>query len=74
MQADLFLVIGIAVGVLALPAMLSAFSESRSPRSGAILVMISAGLIALAAIKNPQGYSIDDVPDVVSRVVHRFIS
>jgi hypothetical protein len=74
MQADLFLVIGIAVGILSLPAMLSAFSGSRSPRSGAILVMISAGLIALAAIKNPQGYTIDDVPGAVSRVVHRFIS
>jgi len=73
MQADLYLVVGIVLGILSLPAMLSAFSEGRSPRAGAIIVMISGGLIALAAIENPQGYEVSDVPLAFERVVHRAI-
>ncbi|MBN2907556.1 MAG: hypothetical protein JXJ18_12675 [Rhodobacteraceae bacterium] len=74
MQADLFLVIGCFVGVLAVPALLSAFSSGEPPRAAAIMVLISGGLVALAVTQSPQSYTIDQLPDVFARVVNRYIN
>ena len=38
MQTDVFLVIGLALLVLSVPAMLSAITERRAPRASAIIV------------------------------------
>lgn len=72
MDADLFLVIGSAVLVLALPALIGAFSESRPPRAAAILVLIGGGLVVLAVTQNPGGYAFDDVPQALTRVIGRY--
>ena len=69
MGPDLFFVIGLGVGLLAVPALISAFSESRPPRAAAIMVMISAGLLLIAVLQNPGGYAVGEIPDVVMRVV-----
>jgi hypothetical protein len=66
---DLFLVIGLIVGALAIPAVISAFSESRPPRAAAIMVMISAGLLLVAVLEKPGGYTIGEVPEVFMGVV-----
>jgi preprotein translocase subunit Sec61beta len=71
---DLILVIGMVVGVLAIPSLLGAYSESRTPRVGAIMVMISAGLISLAIMQNPNGYTFDELPDVFFGVVARILN
>lgn len=73
MQADLFFVIGLVVLVLAIPAIIGAFSESRPPRAGAILVMIGSGLIALAIWQRPSGYALGDIPEVFARVIGRLL-
>ncbi|SIO43175.1 hypothetical protein SAMN05444722_2108 [Rhodovulum sp. ES.010] len=73
MQADLFLVIGCVVGILAVPALLSAFTHGHAPRAAAIMVLISGGLIALAVHQNPQGYRVEDVPRVFAGVVNRYL-
>ncbi|MFT6423876.1 MAG: hypothetical protein ACJAYH_001335 [Celeribacter sp.] len=72
MDTDLFLVIGAAVLVLALPALIGAFSEGRPPRAAAILVLIGGGLTVLAVTQNPGGYSIDEVPQALIRVIGRY--
>ncbi|MEM5476401.1 hypothetical protein [Pacificibacter sp. AS14] len=72
MDTDLFLVIGSAVLVLALPALIGAFSESRPPRAAAILVLIGGALVALAVTQSPSGYGFDDVPQALTRVIGRF--
>lgn len=74
MDADLFLVIGVTLGVLTVPSLLSAFSESRAPRVAAILVLISATLIALALTRKPEGYSISEIPHVYKRVLDRYLN
>lgn len=71
---DLLFVIGLVMGLLAFPALLSAFSESRAPRSAAILIMISAGLIAIATMRKPGGYSVADAPDVFFSVIGRLVN
>lgn len=71
---DLIFVIGLIVGLLAFPALLSAFSESRPPRSAAIMIMIAAGLIVTAVIQKPTGYSIDQAPTIFFEVVGRYLN
>jgi hypothetical protein len=67
------LVIGIVIGIFAIPALLSAFSESRAPRTGAILVLISGVLLAVALSRKGGGYTIDQIPDVFMSVIKRYI-
>ncbi|MCL4187882.1 MAG: hypothetical protein KJZ85_09755 [Rhodobacteraceae bacterium] len=74
MDPDLLLVIGIVLGVLAVPAILSAFTDGRPPRAAAILIMVSAGLIGLAVVNRPMAYTLDEVPDVVVRVIGRYLN
>ena len=73
MDYDIFLVIGVVVGVLAIPSFISALSDKRAPSTLAIMVLISGGLIAIAVSQKPGGYSIDSVPDVFVRVVGKYI-
>jgi len=73
MDADLFFAIGIVVVVLAIPAIVSAFSDSRPPRAGAIMIMIGGGLIALAVWQKPGGYALGDLPDIFTRVIGRWL-
>ena len=74
MDADLFLTVGIALGVLTIPSLLSAWTESRAPRLGAIFLMAAAGLVVLAVSQKPGGYKISDVPHVMLEVVARYVN
>ncbi|MBK6466255.1 MAG: hypothetical protein IPL38_14515 [Rhodobacter sp.] len=74
MDTDLFLTIGIVLGVLTIPSLLSAWTESRVPRVGALMLMAAAGLIALAISQKPGGYTFGDVPDVMMNVVGRYVN
>lgn len=74
MDTDLMLVVGLLICVLAIPSLLSAFAESRPPRSGAIMVLIGGVLLAVALTQKPSGYTFAEVPDVVFKVIGRFIN
>lgn len=74
MEADLYLVVGVMSGVLAVPSLLSAYSESRPPRAASIMVLISAGSVLVALMKKPGGYRIEDIPDAFTRVVALVLS
>jgi hypothetical protein len=71
---DLTLVIGIVVGMLAIPALLSAYSESRAPRSGAVLVLISGVLLVVALTNKGGGYRLDEVPEIFMSVIKRYLT
>jgi hypothetical protein len=70
---DLILVIGIVIGVMAIPALLAAYSESRAPRTGAILVLIAGVLLAVALSRKGGGYSIDEIPNIFMLVIKRYL-
>ena len=74
MDTDLMLVIGLAICTLAIPSLLSAFAESRAPRAGAIMVLIGGVLLALALTQKPSGYTFAEIPDVIFRVIGRFLN
>lgn len=71
---DYIFVIGLVVGLLAIPALIGAFSESRTPRAAAIMVLIAAGLVSVAVLRKPGGYSVQAVPEVFMRVVGDIIN
>lgn len=73
MDTDLMLVVGIVVCVLSLPALLAAFSESRAPRAGAIMLLIGGVLLVVALTKKPSGYTFAEIPDVFMHVIGRFL-
>ncbi len=73
MDPDLCLVVGLALGLLSVPALLSAISDSRAPRTGGLTLLAAAGLVAYAVMQKPGGYSLEEIPDVVLGVIGSFV-
>ncbi|MCF3592511.1 hypothetical protein LZG00_00685 [Rhodobacteraceae bacterium LMO-12] len=74
MDHDLALVIGLVVAVFSIPALVSAYSERRAPRVAAIAIIIGGGLVAWAVTQKPGGYQIDQIPNVMVKVVARYVN
>lgn len=74
MDTDLVLVIGVLLAALAIPSLLSAFSESRAPRAGAIMILIGGVLIAVALSQTTRDYTFAEMPDLFLRVIGRFVN
>ncbi|WP_417726488.1 hypothetical protein [Roseovarius sp.] len=74
MDPDLAMAIGMVLGVFSIPSVLSAYSEGRAPRVAALTIIASGGLVVWAISKKPGGYSFGELPEVLVRVVARFVS
>lgn len=74
MNSDLFLVLGLIIAGLAVPAVLGALVDSRVPRGAAIMVMIGSGMIAVAIMGKPSGYTFKDVPKAFTRVIGKYVN
>lgn len=74
MDTDLLLVTGVVVAILAVPSVISAFSESRPPRAAAILFLIGGTLVVIALTQGTTRYSMGDLPEVLTRVVARYLN
>ncbi|QFT58660.1 hypothetical protein FIU94_07465 [Sulfitobacter sp. THAF37] len=73
MDPDLALVLGIVIAALSIPSILSALSDRRAPRASALTILIGGGLILYALQSKPQGYTLNQVPDVFVNVVARYM-
>ena len=73
MDTDLALILGIVLGGLSIPSILSAISETRPPRMSSLLLLAAAGLIAYAMMSRPGGYRLEQIPDVFFSVLGRFL-
>ena len=69
---DLFLVVGIIIAGFAIPSILGAFAERRTPRVAAIAILVGGSLILLAISQKPGGYTLEDVPQAFIRVVAHY--
>ncbi|MEL6960013.1 MAG: hypothetical protein AAGL89_13785 [Pseudomonadota bacterium] len=74
MDPDLMFVIGLVVGVFAIPSVMGAIADGRVPRAASIAVVVGGSLIALAINEKPSGYSLGDIPDIFVSVVGRYIN
>lgn len=73
MDPDLALVIGIVLGVLSVPSILSALSDRRAPRASAVTILIAGGLVLFATQNKPGGISLDQIPDTFVSVLARYM-
>lgn len=69
MNTDIIFVVGFVIAVLSIPAIVSAFSDSRTPRVPAIVVLIGGLMIGYAMNERPGAYSFETMPDVFVRVI-----
>ena len=74
MDTDLLLTIGIVLIVLTLPSLLSAWTEGRPPRIGAIMLIAAAALIVVAITGRPGGYAFNEVPRTMLTVFSRYVN
>ncbi|ASM74275.1 MULTISPECIES: hypothetical protein [Roseobacteraceae] len=73
LDSDLALVLGVVIGLLSIPSILSAMTDGRAPRASAVTILIAGLLIIFAIQTHPGGYSIGDVPNAFVVVVARFM-
>ena len=73
MTPDIALVLGLVLAALAIPSMVSAFADARAPRVSAIMVMIGGALVLYAISSQPGGYSLDDIPRAIFRVIGQLV-
>ncbi len=73
MDYDLVLVIGLVIGILSVPSMLSAWVDGRAPRGSAVTVLVAGVLLVVALTQNPQRYQFNDIPHVVVEVIGRYL-
>lgn len=74
MDSDLVLVIGIVTFALAIPSLLSAFSESRPPRLGALMALVGGIMIVVAINRKSGGYTFAEIPHVFASVIARLMN
>ncbi len=73
MTPDIALVLGLVLVALSIPSMLSAISDRRAPRASALTILIAGALILYAVQSQPGGYTLQDIPRAVVRVIGTFI-
>jgi hypothetical protein len=71
MDTDLFLVLGISLCVIAIPAMLNAFVAGVAPRTGGTVTIGGLMLIVFAVTMRPGGYTFAQVPTAFEHVINR---
>ncbi len=72
MQPDLALVLGIILFGFSVPSILSAISDGRAPRASMLTILIAGGMILYALQTDPDGYAMEEIPDVFVRVFAQF--
>jgi hypothetical protein len=72
-DSDLALALGLVIAAFSVPSILSAMSDGRAPRASAITVLIAGGLILFAIQTKTGGYSFAELPDVMVRVLARYL-
>ena len=74
MSPDLSLTLGVILAVFAIPSIVSAFSDGRSPRVSALVFVVSGALVAYAMRVKEGGYTLREVPDTMIRVIATVIA
>ncbi|PWE32435.1 hypothetical protein DDZ14_10245 [Maritimibacter sp. 55A14] len=62
------MVVGIVLAAFSLPAIVAAWSDRRSPRAAAIVLVIGLGTVAVAIFTWPGPFGASDVPEAFVKV------
>lgn len=74
MEPDLYLVTGLLIGAFSVVSIIGAFTDGRTPRAAAVMILIATGLIVMAVSNKPGGYTWADVPHAFVRVVAKLVN
>lgn len=74
MDPDLMFVLGGALAVLMVPAILSAIVDGRTPRTPALVALIAGTMIFYAISERPSAYTIGGYPDTAARVISKYLN
>ncbi|TKZ17395.1 hypothetical protein FAP39_14535 [Shimia litoralis] len=74
MNTDYILAIGMLIGVFSIPAMMSAYADERPPRASMAAFILALSLMVLAYVRQPGGYTLTDLPNVVVTVIADIIN
>lgn len=72
MDPDTLFVIGLALAVLSIPAVVSSISKGDRPRIATITLMIAGAMVVWAMSNKPGGYTLETIPAVVAKVLRDF--
>jgi hypothetical protein len=70
---ELILVLGMVIALLAVPGIFGALVEGAAPRGAAVAVVVGGGMIIYAISQTPGGIALNEVPDIIARVVGSFL-
>ena len=73
MLSDYLLTSGLVLGLFSIPAMLAAYADLRRPRASMAAFILAVAIIVFAYVQHPGGYTLEDVPNVVVRVIAEII-
>lgn len=74
MDPDVFFVLGATICVLAIPAIVSAISDSRAPRAPSVIIVMGALMLVYALNEKPGAYTFETAPDVFASVVGKVLN
>lgn len=74
MNFDLIFVVGVTLIAFAIPALVSAYSDRRWPKTAGIMVLVGGCSIAWAVQENPGAYSLETLDDVIVSVIGSLIN
>jgi hypothetical protein len=72
LDTDLIFFLGLLLGMLAIPAIISSLSENYVPTGGLVSMGLGVGLILLAILLAPDRYSVAAVPDLFYSMLGRY--
>ncbi|EIE51146.1 hypothetical protein AL036_01540 [Salipiger aestuarii] len=69
MQPDQYLVLGLCLVALSIPAVIAAWADRRAPRAGAVLAVAGLAAVLHGNAQQPGGYRLADIPDAIYGVI-----
>jgi len=73
MDPDTVFVMGLFVAVFSVPSMVSAWSDGHVPRLASIVAILGGIMMVWAHSQQIGGYSFDEIPDLIVKVIGKFI-
>ncbi len=73
MDYDLLFVLGCIITAFSIPAIVSAFSDGRTPRYPALIILIGMMMVGYVAQERPGVYTFETLPEVFVSVIGRYI-
>ncbi|MBU2962032.1 hypothetical protein KO516_14675 [Citreicella sp. C3M06] len=73
MQPDQYLVLGLFLVAISIPAIISAWSDGQAPRVGAVVAVAGLAVLLYGNLQAPGGYRLADIPEAIYGVIAQVI-